>query len=188
MSTVADRVKRARLAAGLESQSELARRIGRRAQTVQAIESGYTKVSRYLPDIARVCDVSLTWLMHGQGDMRDHDRPPVPSVYTLQTLGEYPGQALAQLQIVDRAYAPTFQPGDLVLVQPVPDGRPQSHYVAIAGAERAGIRGVIYDTDGPVLITLHNQEATAAHNVRILGDLVEIHRNLLITRGDKEAL
>ena len=45
------------------SQSELARRIGVTQGTVNQILGGKTERSKYLPDIARVLDVSLEWMM-----------------------------------------------------------------------------------------------------------------------------
>lgn len=50
------------------SQAELARRIGTKAQTIQSIESGRTKKSRWLVEIATHCSVEAYWLSTGSGE------------------------------------------------------------------------------------------------------------------------
>jgi len=66
MDTFATRLKYARERAGL-SQSELARRIGIKPQSIQYIESGSTQKSRYTLEIANVLGVSVEWLVYGEG-------------------------------------------------------------------------------------------------------------------------
>jgi|RhiMetdeSRZDD1v2_1073273.scaffolds.fasta_scaffold00124_26 transcriptional regulator with XRE-family HTH domain len=71
---IARNVARYRKERGL-SQEELARRIGVRQNTIAAIESGLTKKSKYLPDIARVLEVPLFDLDAGEGA---HRTPTIP--------------------------------------------------------------------------------------------------------------
>lgn len=71
---IAGNVARYRRERGL-SQEELARRVGVRQNTIAAIESGLTKKSKYLPDIARVLEVPLFDLDAGEGA---HRTPTIP--------------------------------------------------------------------------------------------------------------
>jgi DNA-binding XRE family transcriptional regulator len=71
---VARNVARYRKERGM-SQEELARRVGVRQNTIAAIESGLTKKSKYLPDIARVLEVPLFDLDAGEGA---HRTPTIP--------------------------------------------------------------------------------------------------------------
>ena len=71
---IARNVARYRKERGL-SQEELARRVGVRQNTIAAIESGLTKKSKYLPDIARVLEVPLFDLDAGEGA---HRTPTIP--------------------------------------------------------------------------------------------------------------
>jgi len=132
---------------------------------------------QHLPKLARVLDVDIDWLLtqSGTGPAGRVDQPR----YTLDTLATHTGGAAAILEIVDRAHSPDFQPGDLVTVTPITDA-PQARYVAIAGRSRAGIRAVLQDADGPVLLNLRTGEATMLHHVRLIGDLTEIRRSLVL--------
>ena len=69
MSTIGERVREAMEAADL-SQSELARRIGKKQQAIHQILSGTTRRSRYLPEIARETGCRLEWLLTGVGPKR----------------------------------------------------------------------------------------------------------------------
>jgi transcriptional regulator with XRE-family HTH domain len=71
---IAGNVARYRKERGL-SQEQLARRVGVRQNTIAAIESGLTKKSKYLPDIARVLEVPLFDLDAGEGA---HRTPTIP--------------------------------------------------------------------------------------------------------------
>jgi transcriptional regulator with XRE-family HTH domain len=71
---IARNVARYRKERGL-SQEELARRVGVRQNTIAAIESGLTKKSKYLPDIARVLEVPLFDLDAGESA---HRTPTIP--------------------------------------------------------------------------------------------------------------
>lgn len=64
LDTVAKRVAWARERRG-RSQSEVARAIGVRPQTIQQVETGETKRSRYLPDIADYLRVPFNWIVRG---------------------------------------------------------------------------------------------------------------------------
>jgi transcriptional regulator with XRE-family HTH domain len=72
--TISRNVARYRKERGL-SQVELARRVGVRQNTIAAIESGLTRKSKYLPDIARVLEVPLFDLDAGEGA---HRTPTIP--------------------------------------------------------------------------------------------------------------
>lgn len=61
MDTLADRVRAARLEAGL-SQAELADRIGKKQQTIGKIEKGLTLNPKFLVEIADALNVSPHWL------------------------------------------------------------------------------------------------------------------------------
>lgn len=57
-----ERLREARERAGM-TQTGLAARVNVRPQTIQSIESGRIRKSRYLPDIASTLGVSIGWLM-----------------------------------------------------------------------------------------------------------------------------
>jgi len=69
MDTFATRLKYARKRTGL-NQSELARRVGIKPQSIQYIESGSTQKSRYALKIAaNVLGVNAEWLVYGVGSI-----------------------------------------------------------------------------------------------------------------------
>lgn len=68
MDTFATRLKYAREKMGL-NQSELARRVGIKPQSIQYIESGSTQKSRYVLKIAHVLGVNAEWLVYGVGSI-----------------------------------------------------------------------------------------------------------------------
>lgn len=70
MTSLGARLKRARDSAGL-SQSALARAIGVKPQSIQAIESGRVRRSAYVAEMARVLGVSAVWLAEGRGPMKN---------------------------------------------------------------------------------------------------------------------
>ena len=126
------------------SQEQLARRIGVRQNTIAAIELGTTKKSKYLPDIARVLEISLTDLDAGDGSRRTPTIPGTDLVgardlplYATVEAGE--GAVVmssdpvdeirrpAPLATVKGAYGvivsgesmvPALRPGDIVLIHP----------------------------------------------------------------------
>lgn len=67
MTTVGQRVKQARKAAGL-SQQALADKIGLRQATIAELEKGDSKSSKFLVEIALACDVSPRWLAKDEGE------------------------------------------------------------------------------------------------------------------------
>ena len=67
MSTVADRVRKARERGGYKSQTALARALGVKPQTIQSIESGRSRHSRLLPLIAARTGFNYLWLVTGEG-------------------------------------------------------------------------------------------------------------------------
>jgi phage repressor protein C with HTH and peptisase S24 domain len=85
MDSLGKRVAHARALAGI-SQSELARRIGIKPQSIQAIEAGDTKRSRYTGQIARTLGVDEAWLDMGRGEVpsmahpapEPHEAAPAP--------------------------------------------------------------------------------------------------------------
>ena len=140
---IARNVARYRKERGL-SQQELARRIGVRQNTIAAIEAGVTKKSKYLPDIARALEISLTDL---DGDEGGHRSPRIPGadlvgardlpLYATVEAGE--GAVVmssdpvdeirrpAPLATVKGAYGvivsgesmvPALRPGDIALINP----------------------------------------------------------------------
>ena len=69
VNSIADRLKKAREAAGL-TQPELATRAGVSQGTIGNVEAGLRKQPRGLLDIARALNVSPQWLATGTGPMR----------------------------------------------------------------------------------------------------------------------
>ncbi|MEG3638058.1 LexA family protein [Magnetococcus sp. PR-3] len=70
ISTLGDRLCQALDQAGM-SQSELARRVGIRPQTVQHVCAGHTKRSGYTAEFAQVLGVRPEWLAIGKGPLRE---------------------------------------------------------------------------------------------------------------------
>lgn len=70
MGELALRVRARREQLGL-SQSEVARRLGKRQQTVNALEAGAVERPGYLIDLARVLEVTPDWLLYGDGPAPD---------------------------------------------------------------------------------------------------------------------
>jgi len=66
MKTLADRLKEARLKAD-KKQGDVAEAAGIKQPTYQALESGKTKKSAYLPEIAKFLGVDVEWLKTGNG-------------------------------------------------------------------------------------------------------------------------
>ncbi|QHC98665.1 hypothetical protein PspR84_04115 [Pseudomonas sp. R84] len=63
-ASLADRLLLARESASL-SQADLARLIGAQQTSISQIESGKTKRTSYLAEIARACKVDMSWLAFG---------------------------------------------------------------------------------------------------------------------------
>lgn len=98
------RLKQARQHADL-SQSELARRVGLKAQAVQYLEDADNAAmgSRYTLRLAQACGVSAAWLETGQGGMLESatqsapDPAPAKLVAAIRALRPELRQALARL-------------------------------------------------------------------------------------------
>lgn len=78
MGALQDRIQAAMSAAGI-GQSELARRIGIKQPSVNALLQGNAQRTQYILDISRALHVSAEWLQYGTGGM--HSGSP--------TVGEY---------------------------------------------------------------------------------------------------
>jgi len=64
MDSFSQRLKQKRLELNL-TQSQLAEKAGMRQQSIQSIESGETKRSRFLFELAAALQCDANWLMHG---------------------------------------------------------------------------------------------------------------------------
>ena len=141
--SLAENVRKFRILRKL-SQKALADAIGVRQNTIAAIESGDTKRTRYLPDLARVLDVDITDLEPGIGGSESAAIPGSDlvgsrdlDVYGSVEAGE--GGIVLSNEPVDRIRRPTplanvrggygvivvgesmvplLRPGDIVLVHP----------------------------------------------------------------------
>ena len=65
MQTISDRVKQKRSELNL-TQAELAEKAGIKQQSIQQIESGFTKRPRYLLEIASALQCDASWLQNGK--------------------------------------------------------------------------------------------------------------------------
>jgi hypothetical protein len=77
MRTPADRLKETRIAKGIPSAVEAARRIGIAEQTYLAHENGSRGLGRAAPRYARFYRISLGWLLTGTGAVRPGQGHPV---------------------------------------------------------------------------------------------------------------
>jgi len=69
MSEMHERIRRARIAAGFDTASEAADRLGMKHHAYRHYESGYrTPPTARLDDIARTFKVDIQWLVSGKGD------------------------------------------------------------------------------------------------------------------------
>lgn len=107
MSTVGERVRKAREKAGL-NQTELATRIGVTAQAIQHLEANPKATSRHLIAIARELSVSPEWLEGGRGRMEDPGRDwagPPHALSKRDNLVEIGGSEFARLPVYDIRFA-----------------------------------------------------------------------------------
>lgn len=176
MSTLAHRVREARLSAGITSQSGLARAINKQPQTIQSIESGATKRSKFLPDIAAATGVRLEWLIDGCGEMRTGEAPREPTTYTLDTIAEHTGDGDALLRITDVANAPEFLLGDMLTVRPLNGREPESPHVVAVGARRAALLAVTHGINGTVYTDPRTLQMSTAGDLRVIGEVAELRR------------
>ncbi|MGO1079921.1 XRE family transcriptional regulator [Inquilinus sp. CA228] len=79
MSTIGHRVKLERERKGL-SQTQLGERVGIRQQSIQLIEDGVTKRTRYVVDLAKALGVNPDWLRTGVGERTSARPDTVPLV------------------------------------------------------------------------------------------------------------
>ena len=79
METLGERIARARAKRGM-SQSALARKVGVKPQSIQAIESNKAKGSKHVIAIARALNIPPEFLENGTGWSEDGDEPPSPPV------------------------------------------------------------------------------------------------------------
>ena len=77
--TIGTRARQRRRDLGL-SQSEVARRIGVKPQSIQQLEAGKIAKPRYILDLASVLQVSPDWLSHGRSGKPPIDRNGTPGV------------------------------------------------------------------------------------------------------------
>lgn len=77
MSTLQERLKEARKAASL-TQAELSVRSGLSQSTIAQIESGRNSGTRFADKLAKALNVSLSWLLTGQGPISTDPLPPHP--------------------------------------------------------------------------------------------------------------
>lgn len=161
--SVAQRVRIAREKSGL-SQKALAEKIGVRAQTIQSIESGRIRKSRYLAEIAAVLRVSLGWLRGEDECIADRrgDTRRVPfleweevgdPVLALGVRRSDPAWMLScpaeivsgearghmsnntfALAVQDESMAPLLVPGDRILVDPAALPCPGEVVLAFTGS------------------------------------------------------
>ena len=81
MRTPAQRLKETRIAAGIPSAAEAARRIGMAEQTYLAHENGWRGLGRSAPRYARFYGISLSWLLTGTGAVRPGQGHPAAEIF-----------------------------------------------------------------------------------------------------------
>jgi transcriptional regulator with XRE-family HTH domain len=103
MATFGDRVAAAREALGL-TQAQLARRLGVKAQTIDAWEADRSEPrANRLQMLAGLLNVSIMWLMTGEGaglEVQDDQIPPGDALR--ETLVEIRAIRMAQRQLTER--------------------------------------------------------------------------------------
>lgn len=124
MKTLSERLTHARALAGI-SQSELARRIGVKPQSIQAIESGRVRTSKFTFKMAKVLGVPPEWLDEGKGE------PPSEA---------FPDETAAELEAIVHPEVAQFTPLG-------PQGRPEM--IPIRSAARGGNDQLMF-MDDPV--------------------------------------
>jgi transcriptional regulator with XRE-family HTH domain len=154
---IAENLQRIRHARGM-SQAGLAGEIGVRQNTIAAIEAGTTKKSKYLPDIARVLQVSLTELdpnqrftetrvipggalvgpldlalyatVEGDEGVVVMSRDPVDEIRRPAPLAAVKGAY--GVIVAGESMVPVLRPGDVALVHPHLPPRPEDTCIFIA--------------------------------------------------------
>ncbi|WCB48146.1 helix-turn-helix domain-containing protein (plasmid) [Nitratidesulfovibrio vulgaris] len=164
LPVLAQRMRLAREKLGW-TQSALAQRVGVRAQTIQAIESGRIRKSRYLPEIAAVLGVGLAWLNGEQEQLTDRRGDTRRILYLEWAEADDPVLALAVrrsdaswmlsapaeiisgdrrrvigpdafvLVVEDAALSPLLEPGDRVIIDPAGRAEPGDVVLIHDGSE-----------------------------------------------------
>ena len=154
MSTIAERLRELR---GERSLRAFGGMVERPIMSVRNYEQGNTPPPEYLAVVAKVCDVSLYWLITGEAD------PAVPVVkgdtayykdwvvHTIPLIGQIPAGPLAEaieapeavmtvpftsrrhgklfgLRVEGNSMVPTLQPGDIVVIG---EREPKSGEIAV---------------------------------------------------------
>ncbi len=102
MNTLAERLREARLKAN-KNQEEVAQAAGIKQPTYQALESGKTKKSAFLPEIAKFLDVDLDWLKNGkQSDVQKS------KIYKLESNVSFVDTPLRAIPLLDYVQAGLF--------------------------------------------------------------------------------
>ncbi|WP_288406659.1 LexA family transcriptional regulator [uncultured Acinetobacter sp.] len=102
MNTLAERLREARLKAN-KNQEEVAQAAGIKQPTYQALESGKTKKSAFLPEIAKFLDVDLDWLKDGkQSDVQKS------KIYKLESNVSFVDTPLRSIPLLDYVQAGLF--------------------------------------------------------------------------------
>ncbi|WP_392565381.1 LexA family transcriptional regulator [Utexia brackfieldae] len=159
MSQLAHRIKARREELGL-TQEEVAKQVGIKQQSYQAIETGATKKPRFLYEISLALKCDMSWLLSGK--TLPHLTPAtlkacqIPLINYAQVLqwADYHIQKesikydyiLASLELSDRAFAleingdsmaPEFREGDLIIIEPAITPKPGEFVVAVSGEREA---------------------------------------------------
>lgn len=103
MSDLSTRLKESRLKAG-KSQAEVAEAVGIKQPTYQALESGKTQKSAYLPQIAKFLGVDAYWLQTGEGDST---RPLRPSEFVKKFMADV--KELRKIPVLDFVQAGSWR-------------------------------------------------------------------------------
>ncbi|WND04465.1 LexA family protein [Acinetobacter soli] len=102
MNTLAERLREARLKAN-KNQEEVAQAAGIKQPTYQALESGKTKKSAFLPEIAKFLGVDLDWLKDGkQSDVQKS------KIYKLESNVSFVDTPLRAIPLLDYVQAGLF--------------------------------------------------------------------------------
>lgn len=177
-----DNLVRLRTAKGW-SQDELARKIGVRQNTIAAIETGETKRTKYLADLARALGATVDELEPPAGGLVTPMQPPAmygPRDFPVYASAEGgPGEVIRSTEPIDwvprpapaqtpEAYcmlisgesmSPEYRPGDSAIVNPklpIIGGEVYVFYRELHGEARATIKQLRRQTADSWLVAQHN--------------------------------
>jgi SOS-response transcriptional repressor LexA len=103
MTTLAERLKRARLAAGHESATEAAEKFGWNPNTYRSVENGTRKPgSLNAIEYADAFEVRLDWLLTGRGAMREGQQRQAP-IYHLRDIKSRTNHSRRALELATNA-------------------------------------------------------------------------------------